>query len=197
MLALLAGACGLWLFPPQTAAEGVFGLTPMIGYRAGGRVAAEDGDARHTVDDARASAVALRLQREPTRDYELYYSRQRSRVRSEGVDLRTEYLHVGGVAEWPQSAYVPFASGGIGATRFSVSGLGSHIRPSASVGGGIMLPLSDALRLRLEARLHGSLTDGDRRIFCGTIEGEGRCLFRQDGDSFVQIEALIGLAYRF
>jgi hypothetical protein len=174
-------------------------ITPMLGYRAGGRFDSPLSDSRLRVDDDATLAVAANLVQAPGRLYELYYGRQRSGLQGSELQLQVEYLHVGGMLTWPRPGYEGFVTGTLGATRFRPgrSTGDSDIRPSASLGLGVHLPLTRRLAVRLEARGFITLTDGERGLLCVSGPEGGACALSYEGDSFIQYEALAGLALRF
>lgn len=183
-------------------AEARFAITPMLGWRAGGRLDNPEGDDRRNIDGARAFAIALNLNQARGRHYELLYSRQRSRFAAgdgRPLDLDIEYLHVGGMLTWPQHRLESFVTGSLGATRLDPRGpAGSRARPSMSLGAGLRIPLNRHLSLRLETRGYLTLTEGNEEIFCLSAPPEvAGCAARYSGNSLLQFEALAGISMAF
>lgn len=176
-----------------------FSVSPMFGYRAGGRFDEPVTDERVRLDDDVSYGLALRFEPSPGRLYELYYSRQNTNVERGGLGVNVEYLHVGGMLSWPQGAFSTFFGGGLGGTRFNprAPGLGAHTRPSMSLGVGLEFPMSDRLAFRLEARGFLTFTADNREVFCFSGPADAFCELRYEGSVFTQVEALTGLTWRF
>lgn len=185
-----------------SAAEPSFSVTPMLGWRAGGRLDVVDTHDRRSLDDASSFALALNLKQAPGRHYEALYSRQQSsfaRAGGEPLKLDIEYLHVGGMLTWPRHRFESFITGTLGATRLDPRGpAGSRTRPSISLGLGLRIPFNRHLALRLETRGYLTLTDGDEEIFCLSAPPEqAGCAARYSGNSLLQFEALAGVSIGF
>lgn len=178
----------------------VLSVTPMLGWRAGGRY---DDTVRGTRDSVRADGtlgLALGLETARGRPYELFYGRQNTRLAGGAGALRVEYLHLGGLVTWPQGRYTGFVSGGLGGTRLALdseAGSDSDLRASASLGAGVLLPLGQRLAFRLEARGYLTLTDGDSGLACLSGPEGAVCRVAYQGAALLQYEALAGLTLRF
>jgi len=197
----LAGAA-----PPAGAGEtpreapGAITLTPMLGYRAGGRFDEPEGEGRRRIDDDAGFAVAVNLRQAPGRFYEALYSRQRSRLGgAEGLAVDLEYFHLGGMLARPGESLVPFLSATAGITRLAPRGPAqSRLEPSISLGEGAHLGLTARLGLRLEGRGYLTLADSDEALFCVSAPPEtAGCAARFSGDALLQFEALVGLRVAF
>ena len=111
------------------------------------------------------------------------------------VPLNVTYLHLGGSNFFEgtvgQGAYI---AGGLGATFMSpqYSGLTSEVRPSLSIALGYEQPLGASLALRMEVRGYATLINSSGGFFCS-----GGCVIAIKGDSLQQVDALVGLSYRF
>ena len=207
LLVLLA--CMLWtqLALAQSAAPR-FEATPYVGYRIGGEFELEDTEAATDrsidLDDDGSFGLDLGLYRDPNSFYELLYSRQETGLDSSeaslsGVDLATEYLHVGGTLLFPDETwFVPWLSFTIGATKLDPGGGGydSETKFSASLGGGLRLPINERLAATLGLRGYVTLVDSDSQIFC-VGSGDLNCLLKTSGSTFFQVEAQLGLTVRF
>ncbi|MFO8153421.1 outer membrane protein [Thioalkalivibrio sp.] len=193
MTVALAGAL------PASAEQSVFSVTPMAGYRGGGELDEEDRGRSLDVDGDLAGSLVFNLEESTNRWYELLYSRQETSVDGADVDLSLQYLHVGGMAAWPQNGFSSYLAAGIGATFVNASGdgSGSDTRPSFSVGLGVLIPVAERIAVRLESRAYLTLTDGDTDIFCRSGEQGGVCRLSYSGDLFTQIDAMAGLTFRF
>lgn len=183
----------------QATGEGLYAVTPVISYRGGGGLEERDSAERRSTDASRATGVILNLQQEPDRLYELYYSRQDTRIRDSEVRLRVDYLQIGGLLRWQHPGFSHFLAGGVGATRLEArgNGSGSDLRPSLSLALGLEIPLPGPLHLRLEGRGHATFTGDDSGVFCVVSGAQSGCVFGYRGGAFTQIEASAGLGMRF
>lgn len=184
---------------PATAGQPGFSITPMAGYRGAGEFEDQNNSRTLDVDGDLAGSLVLNLEEATDRWYELLYSRQETGIDGADVDLTVQYLHLGGMAAWPQKGFSTYLAAGIGATflRASGDGSGSDTRPSFSVGLGLLIPVAERVAVRLESRAYLTLTGGDTGIFCGSGEQGGVCRFRYSGDVFTQVDAMAGLTFRF
>lgn len=199
-------SAALLALPAATAAaaESPFQVALHAGYRAGGSledsVSGEDRD----LDDAASFALALefRYGKGDDRYAQLWYSRQSSDVHdgTAGHDVTVEYLHVGGtvpIGEMEKAQ--PYLVAGLGATRFSASGVNASDRTkfSGSLGVGLALPIGDRAAFRLEARGYLTAADTDTSLLCRSDNGSGFCRIVAHGSTIFQAEALAGIAFRF
>jgi len=186
---------------PLTAGAGPsgFSITPMAGYRGGGGFDDADSGRSLDINGGAAGSLVLNLEESSDRWYELIYSRQETSLQGADLDLTVQYLHLGGMAAWPQNGFSSYLAAGVGATwlRAGGGGSGSDARPSFSIGLGVLIPLSGRVEVRLESRAYLTLTDGDREFFCASGPEGGVCRVRYDGDVLTQIDAMAGLAFRF
>ena len=174
-------------------------VSVMTGYRDGGRFEWPGGPERSSLDGDLAHALTLGYEFEPLNAWELSFSQQRTTLPRAGVDVDIAYLHIGGRLEFAGHRFVPYLAGGAGATRISARGLdvGSELRPSLSVAGGLEWPLTRHFSLRMEARGYLTLGGGDRGIFCFSAPGDAFCELAWSGDLFGQAEVLGGMTLRF
>lgn len=194
-LAMLSTAV---LLNNAVAAEYAFEVTPFVGYHAGGQF--KDGSSGDTlkVNGSGSAALAINWRAaENGTQYELLYSRQSTDVGANApVDLKVEYLQLGGTAIVgdADARVVPFAVGGIGATRFSPSAasLSNETRWSFNLGGGVRIPIAQHVRLRFEARGYLTWLEGKSDLFC-----DGGCAIVAKSKSFFQYEALGGVSVGF
>jgi hypothetical protein len=185
-------------------AEGfAFRLTPMAGYRVGGEFEEVPGGA--TRDLASHGGFALALGFTPgasAENYELFYSRQETRIGGSapfGVDV--EYLHFGGTVDYGDESdrYIPYVAGGIGATRMTPHGAGltDETHWSISLGGGMKMPLTQRLLLRLELRGYFTWLHEHSDLFCVSSASGAGCAIHVKGSGLLQGEALGGVSYMF
>jgi len=184
---------------PRPTSTPSFSLSPMAGYRGGGRFDAGQEGPRLDLDGAGSLALAFNIRQSRDRYYEIYYSRQSTDLDDTDLGVNLEYLHAGGMLAWPQGGFSTFLAAGIGVTRINArgAGLGSEIEPSASLALGLEIPIAGQVSLRLEGRGYLTLTDGDKEIFCLSDAEGARCRLRYEGSALTQFEALAGLRVRF
>jgi hypothetical protein len=175
-----------------------FEVTPLFGFHDGGRF--KDGITDDTIklNSAGTAAVAINWRAgEPGTQYELFYSRQSTDTDEVlPTKLKVEYLQIGGttIVGEAESRVVPFAVGGIGATRFSpgLSSMSQETRWSFNLGGGVRVPLAKHVRLRFEARGYLTWLGGDASLFC-----DSGCTLVAKGKTFFQYAALGGVSVNF
>ena len=202
MLSALVMASGLLAVPTSLAAEAAgpaLSASVMAGYRDGGRFQLPGSGERTSLDGEVSHAVALGYEFEPGNAWELYFSQQRTSLPAAGVDVDIAYLHLGGRLEFAGHRFVPYISGGVGATRISARNInvGSELRPSLSVAGGLEWPVTRHFALRMEARGYITMGGGDRGFFCFSGPGDAFCELAWSGDVLGQAEVLGGMTFRF
>jgi opacity protein-like surface antigen len=179
-------------------------VTPFVGYRMGGDFELEGTRGGADLNDHGSFGIAVGLRIDEISSYELFYSRQESSLENTSplapFDLDVEYLHVGGtliVSE--ELPLAPYISGGLGLTRLSPqTGPGSDdTRFSMSLGGGVMLPITERFGVRLEARGYLTFVDSESAFFCASGSFGGVCAIRAKSDTFIQYELLAGATYSF
>jgi len=189
----------LLLFP---AIAGATDFTLFSGTQGGGALDHIASGGTLSIAQAPVHGLILGLPIDSEREYELFYSRQLTRLQEgavavpaqELIDLDIHYLHLGGtVLSEPWHDWQGFLSGGLGVTYFSpsLSGAGPETRPSMSYGLGARWMPTPRLGLRLEARLLGSLFNSNTRVFCS-----GGCAFSIDGDLLTQYAVMGGVVVR-
>jgi hypothetical protein len=204
---LLAATLGGWLPPGEADAAGPRIEASAFGsYRVGDDFDVESSPGlTRSVDLADGSGwgAGLALYRDPSSFYEFLFSRQstgltRADTPLGGADITTDYFHLGGTLLFEREPWMlPYLSLTAGITRFKAGGFSAESKFSASLGGGIRLPLSDRFALALGLRGYLTFVDTDTGLFCSSIDGEGVCLFRGAGSSVFQGEATAGFVVRF
>jgi len=183
-------------------------ITPFGGYVAGGEFedpgtlpgSADDRD-RDVKEDSSFGVIVNFNADSPERQYELLYSKQGTQV--EGVvplDLDIEYLQLGGIVNFTDNPRViPFFGITVGAARFSpdTSGLDSETKVAFSIGGGLKVPVTDHIGLRLDTRAFVTLLDTEGNIFCVSSSAAAGCRIRAKSDTFVQFSGMLGLTVGF
>ncbi len=197
------GLCLLLLLLPASArAERGIEITPFAGLLVGGSFwDGASGDYLHVAGSA-GFGLVLGLLDTPRTHYELVYSFQRTGLRggaSDGSDRRDDldihYLHVGSTYEFTRERFRPFISAGAGLTALDLDGGGSSAHFSLSLGGGVKIPLSDRVGLRLEGRGYLTILADSVSVFCISSGGGSSCDVGAGGDSLGQFEALAGLYF--
>jgi hypothetical protein len=204
-IALLAMSAG-----PARAEAPRVEFTPFAGYRVGGKFEIEDpaSTTRQSVNlnDGASFGLDVGLYRDPTGFYEVLYSQQQAGLNShdpalKGLDVKVEYLHFGGTALFQQEAewLVPYLSLTIGATKLAAQGghYDSATKFSASVGGGLRLPINEHLDANFGMRGYFTLVSSNTGFLCVSNSDGANCLLRSTGSGFFQGEALLGLTLRF
>jgi opacity protein-like surface antigen len=186
--------------PPTTRFE----ITPFAGYRFGGGFDVDGFDQKADLDDHGSFALALNLRRDEESQYELFYSRQETKLEPDSpigpLGLNVEYLHLGGTLTADDEMLLkPYIVGTLGITRLTPEpGTASdNTRFSFSLGAGLRVPVSEHFSVRLEAR--GFLTFVNTRgaFFCSSSSAGGFCAIRGSGSTFTQYELLAGAAFTF
>lgn len=186
-----------------------FEITPFAGGRIGGGFDIEDEtsgeESSVDLDNAAGFGIDLGLYAYETGMYELLYSSQSTELDSnepalDGVDIRVDYLHVGGTALFPQDTwFVPYLSMTLGATFLEPTqgNYDSETKFSGSLGGGFRFPVNENFHVVLGLRGYLTLLDSDTDLFCVSGAEEAGCLIRSSGSTFFQTEAQLGLSVRF
>ena len=182
---------------PALASAADVEVSPLVGYRFGGQFHEETTDRDVDLKEAGTFGLAVDVEYAPDQMVEVFYSRQSTSIEDTNLDLDVEYFHVGGVAEFTQDHYTPYAVGTIGATKFSPDGgFDSETRFSMTLGGGVKWFFNERWAARVEGRAYFTIFDSDAEVFC-VSSGGAACLFRVSGSVVWQLEALAGVTFRF
>lgn len=182
---------------PALAGAADVEVSPLLGYRFGGQFHEETLDRDVDLKEAATFGLAVDVEYSPDKMVEVFYSRQSTSIEDTSLDLDVEYFQVGGVAEFTQDNYTPYAVGTVGATRFSPDGgFDSETRFSLTFGGGVKWFFNERWAARVEGRAYFTIFDSDAEVFC-VSSGGAACLFRVSGSVVWQIEALAGVTFRF
>lgn len=196
---LVAALLGAGLLCPAIAGAVDIEISPLVGYRFGGQFEEETTGEDVDVKEAAAFGLAVDVEYSPDQMIEVFYSRQSTSIEdtSPTIDIDVEYFQIGGVAEFTQDNYTPYAVGTLGATRFSPDGdFDSETRFSLTFGGGVKWFFNERWAARVEGRAYFTFFDSDADVFC-VSSGGATCLFRVSGSLVWQIEALAGVTFRF
>ena len=185
-----------------------FSMTPMGGYTFGGEFEDEAGTASVDVDDAAHWGLIANLRESDNTQWEVFYARQESEAlvtelpggtAAGTVDLDVQYLHVGGTYVAGGRRGRPFLALAVGATRFDPDPLSfdSEHFFSFGLGAGWQFAPTERLGLRLESRVLGTFLRSDSELFCETGPDENLCAISTDSDMYWQLQASLGLVFRF
>lgn len=182
----------------SAANEPRFEVTPFYGYQDGGQFKNGSTEEKIKLDGSGAAAFAFNWRAgEPGTQYELFYSRQATDSdEALPTKLKVEYLHIGGttIIGEPESRVIPYAVGGIGATRLSpgIDSMSKETRWSLNLGGGVRVPITQHVRLRFEARGYLTWLGRDADLFC-----DAGCTLVARRTTFFQYAALGGVSVSF
>lgn len=135
-----------------------------------------------------------------SRELELQFSQQRTHLYAPGgtgtvvVPMTVQNYQVGGTNFWEGVlGQGPYVGGGLGFTRMAPEGEGftSETRPSLSVALGYQWQVG-GLALRAETRANFVVINSSGGLFCS-----GGCTIAVRGDTMSQLEASLGLGWRF
>jgi len=179
-------------------------MTVFGGYRFGGELDLADPDETVEVAEHSTFAVALSLARDDHSQYELFYSRQPTRLKHSAsigpMPLKIEYLQIGGtlLSGWPGPVN-PYLAGTAGITRMTPDSPGTDANTdfSISLGAGLRLPIVRHLALRLEARGYMTFVDTNTAFHCASGPNGSACRVLASGSSMLQFELLAGAAFSF
>ncbi|MEM8659325.1 MAG: outer membrane beta-barrel protein [Pseudomonadota bacterium] len=152
------------------------------------------------LDDGAAFAVALdfEFQGDPTKRIGLFVSYSQTEFEDNAGltnrDLDITHVHFTAMSYYPQDALEPFVMAGVGAAFFSPkdSTLDDETKVSAQIGAGTNYRLSDSLLLRFDIRWLGTFFNSSGAAFCS-----GGCTIAVSSDTYSQVQANLGLMYRF
>lgn len=209
-LPMLIGIAAVSVSPGAMAQEvneiSRFSLTPFAGYTFGGEFKDEAGSVSVETDDAAHFGLVFDIREGPNTQWEVFYSRQQSEAdvaeiqpSQPDVDIDIQYLHIGGTYVADGERARPFLAAAIGGTRFDPEPLtfDSENFFSFSVGAGWHIAATERLDLRLEGRALGTFLRSDSGLFCETGPNENVCAIAADSDMYWQLQASLGVAFRF
>jgi hypothetical protein len=189
---------------PEEFTLPAFEITGFGGYRFGGELDLTNPEENVAIADHSSFAVALDVARDDHSQYELFYSRQATRLKNSAsigpMPLKVEYLQLGGtlVSSWPRPI-IPYGVGTFGLTRMTPDGPESDASTnfSLSLGAGVRVPLAPHFSLRLEGRGYMTFVDTDAAFQCVSGPAGGACRVLAKGQSMWQFELLAGVALSF
>ena len=198
----------LWLATAAHAAEdgwhrNNFEITPFVGQMGGGKFEdATDGTSRDVDGDTNYGVIFNANADSYERQYELLYAKQSTTVPgTTPVDMDIQYLQIGGIVNFTDTSprVIPYFGLTVGATRFEpdAAGTDSATKFSLTAGGGLKIPITDHIGIRLDARAFVTAMNSDANIFCASGNTGGTCLIRAQADTFVQYHIGLGIIAGF
>lgn len=191
---------------PQTVIAG--DLTLLAGYQTNpdfkvntvGTVADEDDLEDLGLDDGPTLSVAwdFVFKNNPDQRIGLYVSHQQTDFDSADVatdtGMKITHVHFTGTSYYPNGKMEPFVSAGIGVGVFSPedSDLSSETKFSAQIAAGSNYQLTENLLIRFDIRWLPTFFNGSSAIFCN-----GGCVITAESDTYSQIQANVGVMFRY
>jgi len=180
-----------------------FEITPFVGEMGGGKFQDATTTSDRDVEGDTDFGVIFNVNADSyERQYEFLYARQSTSV--EGVaplDMDIQYLQIGGIVNFTDTSrfVIPYFGLTVGGTRFEpdINGLDSATKLSFSAGGGLKIPVTDHIGIRLDARAFVTVMNGSADIFCASGSSGGACLIRSQSDTFVQYHIGLGVIAGF
>jgi len=191
----------LGLLPGAAAAASGIEITPFAGFRFGGSFQDANTGDTIAIDEAGGYGLMLDFDLEPSKQIEVYLSRQSTKLSSGGAftgnpkfDLTIDYYHIGGLVLLEGDRVRPFVSGTFGLTRMDPQGADrtTEYYFSIALGGGAKVPLTERLGLRFDARGIFTAVNTNSTVFCAN----GGCAIQVQGGGVLQGELTVGLIFK-
>lgn len=193
VLLTLAGA------PAFAVDEPRFQITPVGAYVAGGEFEDSAG-VELDADETTGFGLVLSLEELPGRYYEFIYTDASTEVdASTPFDIDIKYIQIGGTVSWPETTRViPYLGLTVGAAILEPDGTGldDATRLAFSLGGGVRIPITPRIGMRLEIRSYATLLGSDADLFCKGA-GSLTCNFLAESDTLLQHTAQVGVSIGF
>lgn len=153
-----------------------------------------------SLDDAASFSLAVDFvfERDPTKRIGFFVTYEQTEFESNAglsnPDMDVTHVHFTAMSYYPQGNLEPFVMAGLGAGFFAPedSTLKDETKFSAQVAAGTNYRFTDRLLLRMDVRWIPTFFDGGGSVFCS-----GGCTIAVSSDTYSQIQANIGLMYRF
>jgi Outer membrane protein beta-barrel domain len=202
---LAAAAAALLTWAPAQAQEepehvNMFELTPFVGFMGGGEFEDPTDDSDRDLDEDTTFGLIANAAVDPWRHYELLYAQQSTEL--EGAvptDMDVQYLQIGGIVSHPDATRViPYFGLTVGAARLSPdeAGLDDETKLAFSAAGGVRVPITDHIGVRLDLRAFITLLESDSDLFCVSSSGL-TCRIRAKSDTMLQYAASLGVTVGF
>lgn len=164
----------------QALAAALITIAPLLGWQSGAHV-----------KPSVAPGLMLSQNRGRGRELDLFAAGQHTRGGAASVDIL--YLQIGGRYVFdPDARTRPYVAATIGGTRLDVD-REETLAPSGALGAGADIQLSPRVALRLDGRVHTTLTNATTSLQCNS---SGTCAGSTSGSSFSQFVASAGLVFR-
>jgi opacity protein-like surface antigen len=152
------------------------------------------------LDDGAAFSLAVDFvfEKQQTKRIGFYVSHAQTQFDSNSgltdTDMDVTHVHFTAMSYYPDGRMEPFVMAGLGAGFFSPRDptLKDQTKFSAQVGAGTNYRFTDSLLLRLDVRWLAAFFDSSGAAFCS-----GGCTIAVNSDAYSQIQANVGLMYRF
>jgi hypothetical protein len=210
-------ALGLTAFPAMAQGPPLrFELTPYGGYRIGGEFELQDSDDVDSDDgtdldlhEGNAEGLILNIRTAAgNTQWEVLYAHQRTEVETQPsfvggplLDIDVEYWQFGGtyLLDANSDTAVPFVALTAGISRFEpgLNDVDAEHYWSGSIGGGVQLRANRRVGIRIEGRAFASLVDSDSALFCVSTPEVAGCALSVKGTALYQLEARVGVVFRF
>jgi opacity protein-like surface antigen len=205
-VATVAAVALLCLTSPAQAADpprhhsNDFEFTPFAGFMAGGEFEDPADSSDRDLDEDSNFGLIVNAAADYWRHYEMLYTTQSTRVDgATPFDLDVQYLQFGGIVSYPDaSRVIPYFGLTIGAARFSpdAPGFDDETKFAASIAGGVRVPITDHIGVRLDLRAFITALDTEGDLFCVSDAGL-TCNIRAKSDTFLQYSAALGVTVGF
>lgn len=181
-------------------------ITPFGGYMAGGEFedpgVAEDADSDREVEKDSDYGVIFNFNAEgPERQYEVLYAKQATVVEgATPLDMDIQYLQVGGIVNFTDHRHVvPFFGGTVGIAQFApdAAGHSNEILFALTIGGGVKVPITDHIGVRLDTRAFVTMLDSGADLFCASSDETSGCRIGPKSSTFLQYSASLGIVIGF
>ena len=178
-----------------------FEITPFGGYMFGGEFEDPADNSERDLESDTGFGVILDVAADSWRHYEFLYASQSTQVEgATPIDMDVQYLQIGGIVSYEEATRViPYFGLTFGGAHFSPDGPGldDETKVAFSAAGGVRIPITDHIGVRLDARAFITLLDtDDGQIFCVSSAG-ATCVIRAKGDTFAQYAASLGVTIAF
>jgi hypothetical protein len=175
-------------------------FTPFAGFMAGGEFEDPTDNSDRDLDEDSNFGLIVNAAADYWRHYEMLYTSQSTSVDGAApFDMDVEYLQFGGSVSYPDATRViPYFGLTVGAAKFSpdAAGLDDETKLAASIAGGVRVPITDHIGVRLDLRAFVTVLDTDGDLFCVSSEGL-TCTIRAKSDTLLQYSANLGVTVGF
>jgi opacity protein-like surface antigen len=173
-------------------------VTAYTGYRGGGDFKDQLTGETISLDEGGSVGVILNVPYSHDTEMEFMYSTQPTKLTAsgsavDGIDIDVSYIQLGGTYLFPRDNLTPYFVATLGLAHFKPEGLNSENRFSFTVGGGAKIPFAKRFALRLEGRAFMTSLSSGGALFCSS----GQCSITASTSLFAQLEASVGLTFKF